>query len=118
MNYQLGVKGEQMAAEYLRNKGFKIKNTNWRFNHKEIDIIAEIDDFLVFVEVKSRSTDFFENPQDAITKSKQRFILEAAEAYIMKHDINIESRFDVIAIVQHGKTYKIEHIPDAFNSLI
>ncbi len=118
MNYQLGVKGEQIAVEYLRNKGFKIKNKNWRFKHKEIDIIAEIDDFLVFVEVKSRSTDFFENPQDAITKSKIRFILEAAEAYIMKHDINTESRFDVIAIIQHGKTYKIEHIPDAFNSLI
>ncbi|MDH3382339.1 MAG: YraN family protein [Flavobacteriaceae bacterium] len=118
MNQVLGQQGEQLASEHLKKKGYTIKHTNWRYKHKEIDIIAETDEYLVFVEVKSRSTDFYQNPQDAVTKTKQRFIIDAAEAYIIENDIEKESRFDIIAITKQGNKYKIEHIPDAYNSLI
>ena len=117
MNQNLGKKGEELAKNYLLDKGYRILHLNWRFKHKEIDIIAEIEDFLVFVEVKSRSTDYYENPQDAVNNKKQRFIIDAAEAYIIENDIEKESRFDIIAIIKTGNNYKIEHIPDAYNSL-
>ncbi|MFH2096142.1 MAG: YraN family protein [Bacteroidota bacterium] len=117
MKNKLGTFGEQLAVEFLMNKGYKIIKTNWRFIHKEIDIIAEKDGLLVFVEVKSRSDDFYENPQDAVSVKKQRFLLEAAEAYIEKYDIHQEARFDIIAIIRKENTVNLEHIEDAFNSL-
>ncbi len=118
MSYDFGKQGEQIALKYLKNKGYLIRHTNWRFRHKEIDIIVEDNQYLIFVEVKSRSTDFYENPQDAVTKTKQRFLLEAAEAYIIENDIEKEARFDIIAIIKQNETTTIEHIADAFNSLI
>jgi len=110
----LGKKGEKLASEYLRNKGFKILAINWHYKHKEIDIISEINNLLIVVEVKTRSSSFFENPQDAITKKKQKFIIEATNEYIQKNNINLEVRFDVIAIIFTGEKYNIEHIEDAF----
>lgn len=118
MPNNLGKIGEDLAKKFLADKGFKILHTNWRFKHKEIDIIAEDDEYLVFIEVKSRSTDWYENPQDAVTKTKQKFILEAAEEYIFEKNVQKESRFDIIAIIKQGDKIDIEHIPDAYNSLI
>ena len=118
--HELGSKGEELAVKYLKKKGYVILNTNWRYKHKEIDIITKDGDMLVIVEVKSRSSESieFESPYDAVTKKKQRFIIEATNAYMQKKDIVLEVRFDIISIISIGKTYKIEHIEDAFYPIV
>jgi putative endonuclease len=114
----IGEKGEKLAVEFLVNKGYKILATNWRYKHKEIDIISRKDDFLVVVEVKTRSSNYFENPQDSINRKKQKFIIEAANAYIYKNNIHFETRFDIIAIIISGEKIEIEHIENAFYPLV
>lgn len=110
----LGKKGEEAAKRYLVNKGYKIKELNWRFRKNEIDIIATLNNLLVIIEVKTRTNDFFENPKEAVTRKKQKFIIHAAEAYIMEKNIDLEARFDIIAITLINQQTKIEHIEDAF----
>lgn len=110
----LGKKGEEMARQYLVENGYKIRNINWRYKKKEIDIITEKDNFLVVVEVKTRTNDYFENPKEAVTRKKQKFIIHAAEAYINEYDINMETRFDIIAVTISNTKNEIEHIKDAF----
>ena len=110
----LGKIGEELAVKFLRNKGFRILNTNWTYQHKEIDIIAEDDDFLIMVEVKTRNISFVESPEEMITMRKQKTLIDAAEAYIMIHNIEKETRFDVIIVVFENQKPTIEHIEDAF----
>ena len=111
----LGKKGEQIALDHLTEKDYKIHKRNWYFRKKEIDIIAEKDDFLVIIEVKSRSVGFQENPRDAVNMKKQRFLIQAANAYVNKYNIDLEVRFDIITVVFfNDQEYEIEHIDDAF----
>lgn len=110
----LGKMGEQIALNRLTANEYKILERNWYFRKKEIDIIAEKDDFLIIVEVKSRSIGFQENPKDAVNMKKQRFLIQAANAYIDKYDIDLEVRFDIITVVFDDQEYEIEHIEDAF----
>ncbi len=111
----LGRAGEQLARKYLENKDYNILDCNWRFDHKEIDIIAVKNNHLVFVEVKTRSNDYFGKPFEAITEDKQALLTEAAEAYIETHDADYEARFDVISIIlKEGKEPEIEHFEGAF----
>lgn len=117
-DYNFGIKGEEIAKDDLIKKGYNIREINWRFNHKEIDIIAEKDDILVFIEVKTRSTSYFENPEEAVSLKKQRNIIDAAEAYIIENDIDRESRFDIIGIIMNNGSKKIEHIEGAFVPLV
>jgi len=111
---KLGQTGEQKATEYLKNKGYRILKRNWRSGKLEIDIIAENKDFIVFIEVKTRSDDYIEHPKSAINKEKQRSMIYAAENYIRWNNIDKESRFDVIFIIRKGDEYQIDHIEDAF----
>ena len=110
----LGNEGEQMAASYLIKKGYKILEQNWHYKHKEIDIIATQDDTLIIAEVKTRSTEEWEHPAEAITNSKIKFLVDATEAYIEERDIDKEVRFDVISVIPKGTKWKIEHIEEAF----
>ncbi len=111
----LGRKGEDLAASFLAGKGYQIRNRNWKAGKLEVDIIAETGEFIVFVEVKTRSEDFLESPQDAVTRDKQRSLVLAADNYIRWHDIAKEVRFDVITVLAKGQTLTIEkHIEDAF----
>ena len=112
---EVGKRGEQIAIDYLTEKGYKILERNWYFRKKEIDIIAEKDDFLVIIEVKSRSIGFHEDPKDAVNIKKQRFLIQAANAYVYKYDIELEVRFDIITVVFYNEhEYKLNHIDDAF----
>ncbi|TRX72397.1 YraN family protein [Carboxylicivirga sp. M1479] len=111
----LGKKGEAIAAEYLEKKGFEILERNWVYNHKEIDLIAKHNNYLVVIEVKTRSTDGWESPKEAITNGKIRFIVEATEAYINEMDIENEVRFDVVTLIPNGEDWTIEHIDEAFH---
>ncbi|MBP1637431.1 MAG: hypothetical protein H6Q18_220 [Bacteroidetes bacterium] len=110
----LGNLGEERAQAYLRQKGYKIRETNWFAGKLEIDIIAEKDDWLVIVEVKTRSTEFFEHPKEAITNRKIQNLVNAAHEYIFRTDWQGETRFDVISVIPHGQQFIIEHIEDAF----
>lgn len=111
----LGNEGEEVAADYLLNNGYRILERNWRYNKKEIDIIAKGDGYLVIVEVKTRTSDGWENPRETITNGKIKFIVEAAEAFIMQNNLFDEVRFDVITVMPGIKGWQIEHIKEAFH---
>lgn len=113
-SHELGQKGENLATAYLKNKGFRILFRNWKWGKHEIDIIAENKDFIVFVEVKTRSDNFQVDPRTAVTSEKQRSLIRAADGYIQRFNIDKESRFDIITIISKNKDFVIDHIEDAF----
>lgn len=110
----LGEKGEELAVKHLEKNGYSILERNWYFGKEEIDIIARIGNELVVVEVKTRNSDFFGNPEEAVSRSKQSHLIRAANAYIEKKDLDLEVRFDVIGIILNQKGQKLNHIEDAF----
>jgi len=111
---EIGKHWEEVACEYLINKGYRILKQNWRYKHLEIDIIAENENFLVIVEVKYRSYTHFGSPEVFVDKQKQKFLIEATNQYIQKNNIDKEVRFDIIAISQKYQEIEIHHIEDAF----
>lgn len=114
-NILLGVKGENLASEYLINKGYSILFRNWRFKHKEVDLICKKGKYLIFVEVKTRSTDYFQKPYQNVEAKKQELLAEAANAFIENYSDFKEVRFDVVSIVfKSDLSYNIEHIIEAF----
>ena len=108
-----GKKGETIALEYLQGKGYLILEQNWRSNHLEIDIIAAKGNELVIVEVKSRTGDPLVQPYLAVTRSKQKMLISAANAYIQRKNLDMETRFDILSITL-GKETGIDHIENAF----
>lgn len=117
----LGELGEKRAKEYLEEKGYFIRHVNWhnvtpfgKIGKLELDIVAEKDGWLVVVEVKTRSSETFEHPEEAITIRKIKNLVDAAHEYILQFDWNGNTRFDVISVIPHGNSFHIEHIEDAF----
>ena len=110
----LGNKGEQIATRYLVTKGYNIVSLNWRANRKEIDIIAIHEGVIVFIEVKTRSSSYFDSPENSVTKSKQRLLISAANLYLKKNNIEMDARFDIISIVCNSREPVINHIESAF----
>ena len=113
---QLGREGEALAVDYLKKKGYAIRDLNWRFQRYELDIVAQTDSELVIVEVKSRTQDYLVSPEEAIGAKKIRMIVSAADAYIKWHDISLPARFDVLTVVFGQGAPVIDHIEDAFYS--
>jgi|TARA_B110000240_G_C13470511_1_gene440728 putative endonuclease len=111
---ELGKKGEQLAIDYLVEKGYTILDKNWRFQKAEIDIIAQKENTLAVVEVKTRSSDYFGNPQDFVNPKKIQLSVSAINEYVISKDLNVDVRFDIIAIIKTEKETKIEHLEDAF----
>ncbi|MBQ2853507.1 MAG: YraN family protein [Bacteroidales bacterium] len=112
---ELGAIGEQVAQEYLLKHGYQILEKNWVCGHKEIDIIAKIDDTIVFVEVKTRRNTFLVEPEITVDVYKQRHIIWAANSYVTRYQYDLDVRFDIISIVvDNNNEKKIEHIQDAF----
>ena len=114
----VGAKGEAIAADYLRQNGFVIRHANWRFMHKELDIVATKNSCLHIVEVKTRTSQYWEKPKDAVIRQKQKNIIVAANAYIRRYNINMQAQFDIISIILADDKCEIEYIPDAFSPLI
>lgn len=110
----LGKKGEEAAVDFLKKLGYEIVATNWLEKKFEIDIIAKDGQELVFVEVKTRATDYFGTPEEAVTPAKQNHLIEGADYYLQQHEIDLEARFDVIAIILNKHTIQIKHFKDAF----
>ncbi|UMB59387.1 YraN family protein [Lutibacter sp. A80] len=111
---ELGKKGEALAAEYLLKNGYQILEKNWFYKKAEVDIIALKGETLAVVEVKTRSSNYFGNPQDFVNPKKIRLLVEAINQYITTKDLDVEVRFDIIAILKNQHSFKIEHIEDAF----
>ena len=114
---RLGKEGERLSVGFLRKKGYTILEANWRFVRHEIDIIARHQDTLVFIEVKTRASSYFGEPEIFVSKAQQKRIINAANEYIMQKKLNCESRFDVVAIVKENNVVDIHHIEDAFYPL-
>ena len=111
---ELGKLGEEMAVEFLRENGYTILETNWTFQKAEIDIIAQKENILAVIEVKTRSTLDFGLPQDFVKPKKIQLLVKAVDAFINQRNLDIEVRFDIIAIHKEGKSFVIEHLIDAF----
>jgi putative endonuclease len=111
---ELGKEGEKIAVDFLIKDGYKILETNYRYLKAEVDVIAQKGDVLAVVEVKTRSTAYFGDPQDFITPKKIKLLLSAIDYYVVQRDLDVEVRFDIIAIIHQKKETKIEHLKDAF----
>lgn len=109
-----GREGENMATEFLKKKGFEIVARNYRFKRAEIDIIVKKDDWLLFIEVKTRSSSAFGEPEAFVDLAKARMIFSAAEEFIFSTDWNGHVRFDVVS-VKLGPEPEIRHFEDAIN---
>lgn len=111
---ELGKKGEQLAVDFLLKNKYTIVERNYRFDKAEVDIIAKQKDTLAIIEVKTRSTLDFGNPQDFVKPKQIQRLVKAVDEYIIVNDLDVDVRFDIIAIVKTGTSYKIEHLENAF----
>lgn len=111
---KLGKDGELIAFMVLQRDGFAILETNWRFQKAEVDIIAQKDGLLIFIEVKTRGSKKFGNPSDSIDKKKISLYKDAVEGYLEQYPSELEVRFDVVNIIIGKDETEIEHIPNAF----
>ena len=111
----LGDAGENFAANYLESHGYKIITKNFRVRSAEIDIVAEIDDVIIFVEVKTRSSTKHGLPAEAVNFRKQQKIIEAASVFLQDEKyFDKACRFDVIEIYSDSVKFSARHIENAF----
>lgn len=113
-NNDIGARGEDIAVAWLIAKGYTIRERNWHSGRTEIDIIAENNGFIVFVEVKSRAGDYLLHPREAVNIPKQRTIIFAASNYMRKLNIDKEYRFDIVTVIFNGNDYEVEHTEAAW----
>ena len=111
---ELGKKGEQMAVDFLLGKGYNIIARNYRFDKAEVDIIARQQDILAIIEVKARSSADFGDPQDFVKPKQIKNLVKAVDEYVTVNNLDVEVRFDIIAITKKEKDYSIEHLENAF----
>ncbi len=111
---ELGKIGEELAVQFLLKENYTILERNFRYDKAEIDIIAENGDSIVVVEVKTRNSTVFGNPQDFVTQGKIKLLVKAANEYMISKNLDKEVRFDIIAVLKNKTTEKIEHFRDAF----
>ena len=111
---ELGKEGEKMAVSFLIKNGYTIRETNYRFHKAEVDIIAQKDAILAIIEVKTRSTDYFGDPQDFVKPKKIKLLVGAIDDYVIKNDLDVDVRFDIIGIIKNKKGTRLEHLEDAF----
>ena len=111
---ELGEIGEALAVEHLEKKGYKILAKNYTFGKAEVDIIAQIGDMLVAVEVKTRSSIDFGLPQEAVKPKKIQLLVSAVNEFVVSNELELEVRFDIIAIHKNRGRYYLEHLENAF----
>ena len=114
----VGQIGEETACQMMKKKGFRIVETNWRFGHLEMDIIAVSRKKIAFVEVKTRTSTFGDKqPEEYVDELKRRRMAAAANAYIKMKQIDLVPRFDIIGLLMDPNTHKViekTHLEDAF----
>lgn len=109
----IGKQGEQLAKEFLETNNYVILETNYRYKKAEIDIIATKENILAIVEVKTRTSTHFGEPESFVNNKKIKLILEATNAYIIEKDLDLEISLDIISVVI-SKENEINHIPNAY----
>ena len=108
------ILGEDLATNLLLQKGYRILERNWRCGHLEVDIIAENDDYLVIVEVKTRKSVLFGAPEVFVDMQKQRHLVRAAMYYARFKNVTKEIRFDIISVINSPELKEVNHIENAF----
>jgi len=111
---EFGKEGEEIAVQFLQEKGYRILARNYRYLKAEIDIIAEKDAVVVIVEVRARSNDQIINIADTITPKKIKLLVTAAHYYMTELNLDKEVRFDIVAILKNKKVFKVDHLESAF----
>ncbi|MDB5131209.1 MAG: hypothetical protein JWR02_958 [Mucilaginibacter sp.] len=115
VHLDLGRRGESLAKAHLENAGYEILDENWTHGRLEVDLIAYKDRIIIFTEVKTRTGNYFGEPEDFVDLRKQRLLAEAADEYIYLMNHQGEVRFDIISVLFDKQTnYTINHIEDAF----
>ena len=112
--HELGRRGEDLAANYLKSKGYQILNRNFRYRKAEVDIIARKCGILALVEVKTRNEAFYEGISETISRKKRNLLVTAADHYVLANSLDLEVRIDIITLIKTARGYTLEHIPDAF----
>jgi putative endonuclease len=116
LSYELGKQGEKQAIAFLQEKGYSVLNVNWRYQHKEIDIVAEYNDELHIVEVKTRTSAVWQAIDEIVGIAKQKNMIAAADAYIQQNNMNKNVVFDIVYIIYTAGNEHIELITDAFHA--
>lgn len=110
-----GRNGEVLAAKYLQQAGFSIKHCNWRYKQYEIDIIAEKNNIIHFIEVKTRHTTTFGFPEESVNRKKFKKIQKAASVFLTRYDYEMKIQFDIVAITHlAGKEIEYFFIEDIY----
>ena len=113
-SYNFVKEAEKRAADFYRSHGFHLLQKNYRYRKAEIDLIVQKDDLLVVVEVKARSSTYFGDPQNFVSKKKIQLLVMATDAFIQQRDLAVEVRFDIISYILERGEWKLEHLPNAF----
>mgnify|MGYP000480176438 CR=1 FL=1 len=112
---QLGSFGESLAYKKLLSSGYQILERNYRFSKAEVDLIVKKDDILIFVEVKTRSSSYFGQPEEFVSQNQEQLLFDAANHYMEQIGHDWEIRFDIISILYRNKNnYQLKHLKDAF----
>lgn len=112
---ETGKQGEAEAVRYLQEKGYELLARNYRYQHAEIDLIAQKGKLLVFIEVKTRTNVSYGNPEEFVNYTKARLVMKAAEHYIFDHNWAFDVRFDIVAVTLASNEIRVKHIEDAFS---
>lgn len=113
----LGKKGEEMALDFLLKKKYTLLHKNYRYNRGEIDLIFSFNKQMIFVEVKTRESNYLVDPRMLVSLSKQKQIIKVADFYLKQNEIDLESRFDVVVIVINNAEKTMIHYEDAFHPI-
>ncbi|MBT8291142.1 MAG: YraN family protein [Muriicola sp.] len=115
MQNELGRKGEDMAVKRLLEKGYSIRERNYRFSKAEIDIIAQREGILAAVEVKMRRFGHLRSLADTVSLKKRSRLIKATDHYVITNNLDVEVRFDIILILHSKDKYTLEHLEAAFS---
>jgi len=111
-----GELGERIAERWLRRQGWRVVQRRFRTGHRDIDLVVERDDLVVFVEVKARRGAEFGDPVEAVNWNKQRQLVRSASVWIDRHGRPSESyRFDVVGVLIEGERVRVRHVTNAFS---
>lgn len=110
----IGEEGERAVRHYLTSKGITILHTNWRWHHFELDVVATDGEYLIVIEVKTRSSNALIDPEEAVDKKKIRRTVIAADNYARMYDNELPVRFDIFSLIHTPDGYQIDHLEDAF----
>ena len=114
----LGEEGEKIAIRFLKSKGYIIHHTNWRMGHLEVDVIADNGQELVFVEVKTRSSEEYGKPEESVNLKKEMDLITSADVYLDSLELEVPVRFDIVSIILNDQGSSLTHFEDAFSSIL